>query len=279
MTWRLKEFLGRLANTIGRAILTTVLLILLPLSSIDIRFFPWDLDTHFRHLRRLCPRQSGYIWVAGDRWQRGLEVEIASKNSSHVSPLPMVARSKLKECRRRRTIGCRRRTFGEDFALCRCERIVGVHLGALEIPSRTQILRRTRLREVSGGGGEVQGANNRRSFGGPFLSHKGCRPARLSINSIARNASLLKFRRVQSLLSCFERLGQEERAGLVLKGRPTSLAASLSPSGPILIYIQYIPIHVLYEGQRRVRAAAQEVAVLRAPLATKPCLYSVHTVI
>lgn len=57
-------------------------------------------------------------------------------------------------------------------------------------------------------------------------------------------------------------LVQEERARLVLKGRPTSLAASLSSSGPVLIYAQDIPIRALYGGQRsaRRRAAAQAAA-------------------
>jgi hypothetical protein len=63
--------------------------------------------------------------------------------------------------------------------------------------------------------------------------------------SMAKNASLLSFRRVQSLLFVLCTLDQEERARLVLRGRPTSLAASLSSSGPILVYVQDIPIHAL----------------------------------
>jgi hypothetical protein len=108
---------------------------------------------------------------------------------------------------------------------------------------------------VNGSGGEVQGANNERSFGGLFGHTKVVGLPVFLFLSIGRNTSLLRFRRVQSLLFVFALLVQEERARLVLKGRPTSLAASLSLTA-ILIYVRNIPIHGLYESQRSVRNQA-----------------------
>ncbi len=130
-------------------------------------------------------------------------------------------------------------------------------------------------------GGEVQGANNGWSFGGLFGHTKVVGLPVSLLLSIAINTCLLRFRRVQSLLSVFCTLVQQERARLVLEGRPTSLAASLSSSTAILIYVWDISIRVLYEGQRSVRnwAAVQGSGCPSRATGHKACLYSVHTVI
>lgn len=106
---------------------------------------------------------------------------------------------------------------------------------------------------MKGSGGEVQGANNGWGFGGLFGYTKVVRLPGSILLSIGRNTSLLRFRRVQSLLFVFCTLVRQERARLVLEGRPTSLAASLSSSTAILICVWDTPIRVLYERQRSVR--------------------------